>query len=147
MSCLATYATLRVFSSSIDPDGVARILGIAPTSSRPIDAASRYRHTREWHLWRWSTRSLLQSRENIEHIRSITTLLDGKATALAELRASGCLIDIFCYWVSSGQGGPHLDVRALRDLAALELEVSWDVYFRDQAADLKPDSPLVSGGG
>ena len=57
--------------------------------------------------------------------------MDGKEIALRHLRERGCDIDICCYWVSSGQGGPSLDVQTLERLARLGLPIWWDVYFGD----------------
>ena len=100
--------------------------------SRPIRIHAD-RNRREWNLWKWSTRGVLQSRDNLEHLRAVVALLEGKADQLAGLRASGCQTDIICYWVSSGQGGPYLDSSTMRSLATLGLDVAWDMYFGEES--------------
>ena len=129
MSCLETYATLRIFSDSLHPDEVTRRLGVEPTMGRPINLESKYRHERESHYWGWSSDSQVASRDGLEHIGSIVELLRGKHDALQDLQRVGCQIDRCCYWVSSGQGGPSLDVAAIKALSSLDLEIWWDVYF------------------
>ncbi|WP_442682813.1 DUF4279 domain-containing protein [Stenotrophomonas sp. JC08] len=133
MSCLETYATLRIFSKSIEPETIGAMLGISTASCRPIDPSSKYRSRREWGLWSWCTDTIVESRDNLEHLRAITELLDGKSEQLAYLRAQNCQTDIFCYWVSSGQGGPYLDASTINALASLGLDISWDMYFGDEA--------------
>ena len=146
MSCLETYATLRIFSQVTHPDEIGRILAIEATRSRPIAPDSRYRHERENHYWGWSSDSHVQSLDGIEHVRAVISLLQGKEQQLALLREAGCDIDVCCYWVSSGQGGPFLDNLALTDLSRLGLEIWWDVYFgkEDEYAEGAAGSP--SGG-
>ena len=129
MSCLETFATLRIFSHTLSPEEITRTLGIEPTGARPRDVKSKYKHRREQHYWCWSSRNQVESQDGLIHICRITSLLDGKLEQLDRLRAVGCDIDICCYWVSSGQGGPFLDVEVLRALADLKIEIWWDIYF------------------
>ena len=49
------------------------------------------------------------------------------------LRNAGCETDICCYWVSTGQGGPSLEVATMEELARLGLPIWWDVYFDGSA--------------
>ena len=129
MTCLETYATLRVFSQATRPVEIGRILGVEATRISPIDSESKYRNRRENHFWAWSSDSIVQSLDSLEHVRAVISLLQDKETELAQLREAGCDIDVCCYWVSSGQGGPFLDNHALTGLARLGLEIWWDVYF------------------
>ena len=131
MSCLETYATLRIFSETLHADEVTRRLGVQPTKRRPINPESKYRHERESHYWGWSSDRQLTSTEGLDHIRAVIELLRGKEEALKSLQRAGCQTDLCCYWVSSGQGGPFLDVEALSALSSLGLEIWWDVYFCD----------------
>lgn len=129
MTCLETYATLRVFSQTTHPAEIGRILGVEATRFSPIDSESKYRVRRENHFWAWSSDSIVQSLEGLEHVRAVISLLQDKETELVQLREAGCDIDVCCYWVSSGQGGPFLDNHALTGLARLGLEIWWDVYI------------------
>ncbi len=130
-TCLETYATLRIFSKSVHPDEVSKILGVQATDPRPKQPDSKYRSRRENHFWRWCSSTTLQSLDGLEHIRAITSLLEGKEQQLQQLREAGCEIDVCCFRVSTGQGGPSLDVPTLAALAHLGLEIWWDIYFGD----------------
>ena len=122
MTCLETYATLRLFSDDVHPDRVTELLGISPTETIPRDPAGKYRVRRENHLWR------LESR---------------KRAALDELRSLGCEIDIVNYFVSSGQGGPELDAPTIDALSQLRLPIWWDIYFGDESEYSDKAKPSV----
>lgn len=129
MTCLETFATLRIFSEVIHPEVIERRLQIEGVERLPRDPASRFRPRRETNYWGWCTRGLVDSADNVDHIAAVISLLKEKGSALDELRAEGCDIDICCYWVSSGQGGPSLDVDMMQSLCTLKLSIWWDVYF------------------
>ena len=143
MNCLETFASLRVFSPTLSLEAISAALGVAPSTAKPIEPASRYRPRREMNFWSWRSDRAVTSRDGLEHIRAIVQLLDGKQHTLAELTAAGCQIDICCYYVSPGQGGPQLDVATLRALAELGLEIWWDVYF-GHAQDYNPGMATLS---
>lgn len=128
-TCLETYATLRVFSESMAPDEIGDLLGVDATRSLPADPAARNPWMRVTNFWAWSSRDTVSGVDNLQHIAAIIAMLEGRADTLDRLRASGCRIDISCYWVSIGQGGPQLDSATLKSLAALDLPIWWDVYF------------------
>ena len=146
MSCLETRATLRIFSESLPPDEVSRILGTAATRPRPKELDSKYRPRREYHYWSWSSDSQIHSLDGLEHVRAITTLLRDKHEELERLRQVGCEIDVCCYWVSSGQGGPSLEVSDLAALSSLGLAIWWDVYF-GELEEYKERAAAASGSG
>ena len=131
MTCLETYASLRVFSDSVLPENITKRLDITPAKSLPSDPVSKYRHRREHHYWDWESKVVVQSQDGIAHVRAIIEVLRGKEAILDQLREDGCEVDVCCYWVSSGQGGPSLDLDVLTDLARLGLPIWWDVYFGD----------------
>lgn len=129
MACLETFASIRVFSTSMHPDEITRLLEIEPTVARPLDPSSKYRSRRESHYWDWESRASAPLQDGRAHITAVLDVLDGKESALSHLKEHGCEIDICCYWVSSGQGGPSLDSPTLERLARLGLPIWWDVYF------------------
>ena len=129
MSCIETYATLRIFSADLHPDEIGEILGIEPTKTIPRDPASKYRPRRECNFWSWETRDRVQSTDNAEHLAAIIKQLEGHSAALQKLRDMGCQTDISNYWVSNGQGGPSLDVEMMGVLHELGLSIWWDMYF------------------
>jgi hypothetical protein len=132
MSCLETYATLRIFSADLTPDVISERLGVAATEAIPRDPASKYKVRREANFWGWSTEGRVESTDNQLHVRAILAMLEGKAPLLRALRASGCEIDVSNYWVSNGQGGPNLEASDLDGLSSLSLPIWWDVYFGEQ---------------
>jgi hypothetical protein len=135
MSCLETFATLRILSPTLVPAQIGAALGIEPTRVAARDPSSRYRPRREHHFWAWSSEGQVDSLDGLVHVRAVLDLLQGREQALAELRRAGCELDVSCYWVSSGQGGPALDLDAMTRLAGLGLEIWWDVYFGDARED------------
>ena len=145
MACLETYASLRIFSGSVHPDQVSAVLAIEPTLSRPIDPSSKYRHRREHHYWDWESRTAEQSTDNLAHVNALLDSLQGKGAALEHLRDLGCAIDICCYWVSSGQGGPSLDLPTIEKLARLKLPIWWDIYFGNGEDDGNAVSQSLGG--
>ena len=132
MTCLETFATLRIFSDSMHPDEIERILAIPGTKKIPRDPSSPYRPRRETNLWEWCTREIMDSTDNSAHLAALIDRLVPRGHALGELRARGCQTDICNYWVSSGQGGPWLDIGTMRTLVDLGLPIWWDVYFADE---------------
>jgi len=146
MTCLEVFATLRIFSSSLHPDEISHIIGVNATQSRPIEPNSKYRPRREHHYWGWESRSEIQTRDGLDHVRAVIGLLQGREHLLKELREGGCDIDVCCYWVSSGQGGPLLDVPTLGALARLGLEIWWDVYFGEEEEYVEATAGNIAGG-
>lgn len=114
------------------PDAIGESLGITATESTPIDPNSRYRARRETNYWGWCSKVSSHSTDNLQHVEAICELFAGKRTELSALREVGCEIDVFCYWVFSEQGGHQLDARTMSKLAALELDIGWDVYSGDE---------------
>ena len=133
MGCTETFATFRIFSKDIAPDVIGKRLGLDATEMIPLDPNSRYRPRRENHFWSWTTEKKISSSDNSDHIWVIINLLAGKENLLSELRKDGCSTDVYCYWVSNGQGGPLLDLKIMESLLKLGLEIAWDIYFEDEA--------------
>lgn len=129
MTCLETFATFRIFSDLMHPDEIENVLAIEATTKLPRDPSSRYRPRRETNLWEWCTRSMVDSRNNTAHLTAIIDRVTPRARALKKLQIRSCQTDISNYWVSSGQGGPTLNVEMMQALADLNLSIWWDVYF------------------
>lgn len=132
MACTRTYATLRICSKNVHPDEITEKLGMVPSSTRPIDPESKYEHQRNFHLWAYTTKDISDSTENVEHLEIILSTLKGKSNQIGSLRSIGCDADIFCYWDSTGQGGPSISVELMKELVEFGLGVSWDIYFNDE---------------
>jgi hypothetical protein len=147
MTCLETYATLRVFSGALDPEAIGAALGLEGTDVHARDPESKYRHKRESHFWGWCSKPTVLSTDGIEHVSAIIERMSGKLPALTDLRDAGCEIDICCYWVTDGQGGPELGVKELRCLAELELPIWWDVYHGEPSEYAAEAAPSLIAGG
>ena len=132
MTCTRTYATLRVFSKDMHPNDITEVLGVVPTGSRPIETNSKYKNRREFHLWKYTTEKLSDSVDNLKHLELILSALKGKEQQMRMLHEQSCVTDIFCFWDSTGQGGPSLGVELMEQLVKHGLEISWDIYFDNE---------------
>jgi len=99
---------------------------------RAIEPDSKYKNRRIFHFWAFTTEQISDSLKNIEHIELILSALEGKSENMEMLRKCGCDTDIFCYWDSTGQGGPIVTVDLMERLINFGLAVSWDIYFDDE---------------
>ena len=84
MSCLETYATLRVISKSVSPLEISRILGIEATKSEPLDPESKYKHRHIQNYWGWSSFSQASSKSSLEYVRAVLAQVRGKEQQLSE---------------------------------------------------------------
>lgn len=134
MACNLTYATLRISSVEMSPDKITDIIGITPTSVRCIEPESKYKHRREFNYWAFCTKELSGSTNNKEHIEIILNMLNEKQSQMNLLVESDCSSDIFCFWNSTVQGGPSMDVSLMSKLVSLGLDITWDMYFDDESA-------------
>lgn len=113
----------------MEPSQIGRVLSLQPTGSLVRDTSSPYRPRRETNLWEWCTREIVHGVDSEEHLKAIIDFISPSSESLSELQKLGCETDIFFYWVSSGQGGPFLQVETMRNLVNLNLPIYWDMYF------------------
>lgn len=72
----------------------------------------------------------MESCDAAKHLAWLLERFDRHQHALAQLREQGWRMDISCYWESkNGHGGPTLSPPLLLRLAALGIELWFDVYF------------------
>ena len=114
------------------PNDITEVLGVVPTGSRPIETNSKYKNRREFHLWKYTTEKLSDSVDNLKHLELILSALKGKEQQMRMLHEQSCVTDIFCFWDSTGQGGPSLSVELMEQLVGHGLEISWDIYFDNE---------------
>lgn len=122
-TCANTRATFRLFWRG-DPAlrDVTALLGREPTD--------RSDHATRGRSWRLSTRDAVSSRDVRVHVDWLLAWLSPRAAEVAQLRERGLRADIFCYWLSKhGHGGPMLSAPQLTGLAALEMDIGFDVYW------------------
>ena len=129
MTCiLETFSTLRIFSDTIQPDVIGEKLGIKATGGYVRNPDARSKSKRETNYYSWSTDRHVDPFDNLSHIKRIIGKFNNKALELEELRRSGCETDICNYLVTTGHGGPELDIETMQSLCRLGLTIWWDVY-------------------
>lgn len=129
-TCLQTYAVLRVFSGSSSPQEISTLLDITPTNSFASgDPINQQGAKRKQNGWFFSTETKVDSRDSRRHLDKILSSLSGRRPALVKLRLAGAEIDISCYWVSIGQGGPIIGADQMKKLGFFGIDVWWDIYF------------------
>jgi len=132
-TCQETYATLRVYHDTADPNDVSSALGLTPSSTQRVgEQFERRGIIRTYRLagWFYGSKSAVESYDSQKHLHWLCDRLEPLDQQLRALRAAGWRMDIACFWDSSpGHGGPTLSPALLRRLAALEIELWFDVYF------------------
>lgn len=134
-TCIETYATLRVFGEAVELDDVSRMLASTPTRTQrkgqPLrEGAKTSAKLSGWFL---ETRAVIQSKDSRRHLDSLLDILKPKVLEIQEMQARGMEIDICCFWLSVGQGGPTIGPEQSKVLGALGIEVWFDIYFDDAA--------------
>jgi hypothetical protein len=146
-TCQQTYAVLRIFSDSTSPREATALLGITPTDSfEKGEAVGTRGAKRRQNGWFLSTEAQVQSRDSRRHLDWLVAAICDREEALSRLRSAGAEIDVSCYWVSLGQGGPVIGPEQMKQLSRLGLEVWWDVYFDTSAAEPMTQAPAAISG-
>lgn len=123
--CAETYATLRIFTGAAHPQTVTDRLGIQP-SKITLEATSPYRRANAWFL---TSEKVVKSRDFRRHIDWMLTQLLPVRVAVEELKQGGAICNFYCYWVMSRTNSTLLlSQHQLSGLAALGIEIWWDIY-------------------
>lgn len=130
-TCVSTSAWLRVMSELLKPGEVTSSLGIQPSRTQVLGELPHptSKHPYRSGGWFLESRGHVQSRDSRRHIDWLLWQLQGKAAAIAQLKAEGHLVDACIYWESVGQGGPTLDPSHMVQLGELGIELWFDIYF------------------
>jgi hypothetical protein len=139
MSCVRTFVTLRVFSPRLAGGEISAVLGLQPSGSRDRNPAARVAKQREYSIWKWSTKGLLESRDDQDHLELLLSNISKLRGEFEYLRNQDCLIDVFCYFESDGQGGPSLTSTQMASLSLLGLDIAWDIYFDEPPRDSRSE--------
>ncbi len=129
---------MLIDSVHIDPETIARRLAIEPSKWQrkggPMAGSLRRpQRIAELDGWFLSTRGRVRSRDLRRHIDWLLDQIEGKAAESRALRNEEGRIRISCYWASRfGEGGPTISPDQMRRLGALNLELSFDIYFVDE---------------
>ena len=122
-------ASLRIFSETIDPSEIGKIMELEATRTHVKGALRSPRHKAVWPTSMWSLKSPLgDQRDMTDHIGYLLDQLEPKRQVLGHL-AEHCKIDLFCGFSSgNGQGGFVLDPLTLSRLAAFKIPLTFDLY-------------------
>jgi hypothetical protein len=125
-----TYATLRLFGKTIEPDVVKGRLGIAPTFSyRPGERRGR-KGPWPYGYWELCSQPFIASKDLSDHIGWLLAQVEPVKDVFCEIARESDRADIFCFWESSvGHGGPTFSAALLGRVATLGLELGIDIYF------------------
>jgi len=132
-NCYDTFVTLCIQHPSLNPAVIDHVLGVPCTESyRQGDPRSRAHPSRGEHDlggWYLSTRNKVRSGDARRHIDWLLDRLEPRAAQLDELRRLHHDMWLSCYWASeAGHGGPRISPAQSHRLAALGLELEFDVY-------------------
>ena len=132
-TCEKTYVTLRLYHDSAHPTLVSAALGLEPTKKQSAgESYERRGKSRTYRLSGWFLRSEghVESYDTAKHLDWLLQQLHPRLEVLKRLRSEGWRMDIACLWDShSGHGGPTLSPELLRRLAAVDIELWFDIYF------------------
>jgi hypothetical protein len=133
-TCTRTYATLRIYPKMLDPVELTRRLGIEPSiwqrRGELVNPNARKPRTYELHGWFLCSKDSVDSKDSRRHVDWLLAILTPKGEILRSLQNEGCRMDVCCLWYSkSGHGGPTLSPYQMAELARLNLELWFDVYF------------------
>jgi hypothetical protein len=134
-TCDETYVTLRVYPGEITPTEVTERLGLEPseTQTRGAVVTNKRGRTRtvKLHGWFLTSKGEVESRDARRHLDWLFARLAPVEEALHALQNTpGVRIDISCgWWSAHGHGGPAVSPKQAQQLAALRLELWFDVYF------------------
>ena len=84
MTCVETFATLRIFSAAMHPTLIGQTLSVEATNTNPIDPSSKYRVRRETNYWNWSTQHRVNSADNALHIAALLEVFGNKQAELKQ---------------------------------------------------------------
>jgi len=128
-ACERTNASLRIINDNLDPEAISRQLGIQPTWAwRKGELRGARKIPSRVGIWGLST-EFMQSRDIRRHLDWLIEQLVGKEEYLKQLQKQGYRMDVFCYWVSNGQGGPTVSPKNMRGLANLGIELGFDFWM------------------
>ena len=134
-TCKKTYATLRLYSNDIDHAEITALLGVEPTDAFSKGQRFDDGSLRKFNGWFLSSEASVDSKDSRRHIDWILSLVKDRSAELIDLQARSVEMDISCFWLSVGQGGPILSPRQMTDLVRLNVAVWWDIYLSHPTVD------------
>lgn len=151
-TCERTDLTLRIYPGDLHPREVTRRLALEPSSEQvkgevlpSVTGRNRVTRLNGWFL---ASEGKVLSLDLRRHLDWLLDILEPRAGELDALqRSPGVKMSVNCVWWSAcGHGGPTLWPEQMRRLAALNLELGFDIYFFGEAEGGKPKtSPELWG--
>ncbi len=133
---METRAGLLIYPGNAPPDVVTQKLQLPPTDARTAGEERIHRSTgvkriAPKNMWELSSDKLVQSLDLRRHLDWLLAQLLPRASALLELQEMpGLRMGVNCAWYSKlGHGGPTLWPEQMQQMAELNLECSFDLYF------------------
>lgn len=135
-TCKETYATLRVFSQTLMAADITDVLGLLPSESfSKGEAYGNQQLVRRETGWLLTSRESVNSRDTKRHVAWVVEKLMFKGESMQALKKLEAEVDVSCYYLSIGQGGPSISAELMLELGKLEIDVWWDVYFDSSAEE------------
>jgi hypothetical protein len=139
-NCERTLASIHIYSGTIHPSEVTKLLEITPTHSTEVGGRLKSERTGQTRVakknaWFLSSEGIIQSKDLRRHLDWILDQIYPKHVALRKLQdTEGVQMRISCTWWSAvGDGGPVLWPSQMAKMAELNLECSFE--FADYSDD------------
>ena len=125
-TCERTCAKLLIYPGNCDLAEVTRCLQIEPTETSAPKVG-----TKRVSGWFLSSESAILSKDLRRHLDWLLSILEGaKEELLALQQRPNVKMAVSCVWWSAyGHGGPALWPEQMAQLAELNLECAFDLYF------------------
>jgi Domain of unknown function (DUF4279) len=131
------WVGLRI-TGDFDPDDITRRLGRDPTHTglkgRVLSRHSgRVASTSKWAI---DSESLIDAPTIEPHLEWLLDLIEPRIGALSAIVANGAFAYADCFWSSTGMGGgPWIEPRSMRRLAALDLPLIISFHYAIDESD------------
>lgn len=123
------YASLRILEKNLIPAVVTARLGLVPSESFHAGAPRGKSGVWPHGYWEYSSKGHVESRYLENHLDWLLSQTEPIREDVLQLRISGCLVDIFCFWqFGIDQTGLVLSSDILKRLAELGVDLGIDVY-------------------
>lgn len=133
-TCARTYATLRIYSDTVPPEAMTAKLGVQPDSTMTKGFAHELPSGRVREAtvsgWFLSSEGQVASKDMRDHLDWLLDQLRPAAAGLSVLQAEEVRMEVWCRWDSaSGHGGPTSEPEQMQQMATLNLQCGFDIYF------------------
>ena len=143
-TCHYTHAWLRIMSDDFDLEEVTCLVKAAPTKTQKkgdLRSVAKQRHYKKTGWW-ISSEGIVSSKDSRDHIDFVLSKLTDADDGFRLLHSRGYLVDLCIRWDSlSGHGGPTLSPIQMSRLAALDIEVWFDIYFHGDDFACEGETP------